>query len=83
MAAGYAFGTLYEFDRSRRNKILFRLGMALTLFSFFCEQRISMATRRLAWAAFRRVIGMFSLRLRRQSSCFWMSKNIRPRCSSC
>ena len=31
MAAGYAFGALYQFDGNRRNKILVRLGMALTL----------------------------------------------------
>jgi len=31
MTAGYAFGALYQFDGTRRNKIIFRLGMALTL----------------------------------------------------
>jgi uncharacterized membrane protein len=31
MAAGYVFGKLYELDGDRRNKILVRLGMALTI----------------------------------------------------
>ncbi len=31
MAAGYAFGKLYEFDAGRRIKIMFRLGMVLTI----------------------------------------------------
>src|SRR5580698_558826 len=35
MAAGYCLGALYQLDGSRRNKILFRLGMALTLLFIF------------------------------------------------
>lgn len=31
MAAGYAFGSLYQLDSNRRNKILVRLGMAMTI----------------------------------------------------
>jgi uncharacterized membrane protein len=31
MAAGYAFGKLYEFDAGRRIKIMFRLGLVLTI----------------------------------------------------
>ena len=31
MAAGYAFGSLYQLDSNRRNRILVRLGMAITI----------------------------------------------------